>query len=78
MRAARAIANALIFVESDILSSATVTATKSAFADTKQSAPLPKLASKNVAVPQALWITLTLPFILCVLLAWKAFVERAH
>ena len=61
----------LIFVEGDIMPSATIAAT----AYTEQPAPLPKSASENVPVPQALWIILILSFILWVLLAWKALDE---
>jgi hypothetical protein len=55
------------------MSSATVTATKSASAYTAQSAPVSKSASENVPVPQAWWIVLVLSFTLWILLAWKAF-----
>lgn len=58
------------------MSPATIAATKSASAYTEQPAPVPKSASENVPVPQALWIILILAFILWVLVAWKAFDER--
>jgi heme/copper-type cytochrome/quinol oxidase subunit 2 len=58
------------------MSPATIVATKSALAYTEQTAPVPKSASENVPVTQALWIIPILAFILWVLLAWKAFDER--
>jgi ABC-type uncharacterized transport system permease subunit len=57
------------------MSSATMSVADPVSAYTEQSAPLPKAASENTAIPQEMWTILVLSVILLVLLVWRTIDE---